>query len=301
LFDDIVMASTLQQYLKICVFGPEGTGKTHFLLSAPKPIVFDRETRALGLRDTFGDFAMIRHTSENAVSKLLQYITAACNGEIPYETFGLDSWTVFERAFVESLGISTRTGSTSTKSTKNFDLADARETIEKQLLIPALTVPNPRCHIVFTAHQKNRWGPTRGDGSGVGTIGFAPDATRNFSHYFDLVVNMQIDRQTQKRSSVVIKSVFPTFLPVGKVVEDFGWHHLQPIIAGNVKREKVDMKQLLELHQQAGSPEGKLGQWLISAGFPISKENPSLSQEDALRAKGLLEALIEEHATQAVA
>jgi hypothetical protein len=281
------------RYLRICVFGRESVGKTHFALSGPgEVLVFDKEGRVAAMADTPGikPFSRVDYDERNVVADFVEAATEVRTGNTPFRTFALDSWTDFELAVDRIRGFETRLQTTN--ATKTFELADKRQYLERSVLSPALTGPT-RCHLVVTAHEKNAWA-ARTSGGGAETIGKDPDGTRNLSHYFDLVFHMQIDPKTRARTAVVKKSNYQSVFAIGQVVPNLCWQLFTPIINRQVAVDEITNESVLELFTKAGYDGAARGKWLAENGFQQRDNKWNLTAADKHRAAGLLRTEIEE-------
>jgi hypothetical protein len=280
---NIVDVKKAPRKLRIGVFGKESTGKTHFALSGPGPVIcLDAEGRNTAFKDTH-NFSLVL---EDPVKSFVPLLQAARGGELGCGTLVIDSWTAIEKAFRTQLGIHVNL-SDSAKSGKAFKLADQRRQIEDDLLAPALVGPTA-CHIVAIAHEANMWGA--GDGE-FKTTGFKPEATRSFGHYFDLVFHLSYDRQNGRRVATVHKSNYPSFA-IGRVIPDFSWDTLKDLTSGDLAPLDVTVDELVGLHERAGKPDATLGRWLVANGFD-AQQGKKLAPDELAAAKTKLLTLID--------
>lgn len=281
--------------LRICLFGRDSSGKTHFGLSSPGPVlVADEEGRVASMSDTFGPIPAIQMDPKHPWTDVLEAARAVAAGTLndakgkPFGSFLVDSWTVIEKSFEAASGLDLSSGNLLARREAQAAL---RKRLELELLNPMLTGVT-KAHMIFTAHEANVWNP---DAKGV--IGKRPDATRNFAHYFDLVFHME--RDGQRRTATVVKSNYQHILPIGTKIENLSWAHdaFAKILESDIV--PVPISELVALHAQAGSPEGSFGKWLVANDFPVD-ENKRLAPNDTHRAKGVLTTLIEDRAEDAL-
>lgn len=274
--------------LRIATFGAESVGKTHLGLSGRRPVAWDSEGRIDSMVDVFGEFPKIEYDPNCIAADLVEASRSLRAGTLrapdgePFETFVIDSWTTIEKEFKRQQGIDT----TSDDKVRVKNLGDERKLIEQQLLNPVLTGPT-KCHIYVTAHQALLWN------ANTRTDGWKPDATRNFKHYFDIVLHMQREAgNTQRLFAVVVKSNYQHIMPIGQRIEKLSWEHFADIINDHVGLVPVPTTELKRLHREAGSPDSDISTWLRTNGFQIVDRN--ISPEDSHRAKGMLQTIIED-------
>jgi len=271
--------------LRILLFGGESAGKTDFLLRGPgEVLVFDVEGRIASFAENerIKPFSKVEYDEDRILHDFVEAATEVRRGKTAFKTFGLDSVTDFELRIDRLNGFDTKLAGDSRSPQKQFALADKRTFLETQVLNATMTGPLS-AHFVWTAHQKNTW-------VGRETAGFQPDGTRNLSHYFDLVFNMQLDKRTNHRTAVVTKSNYASVFPVGKIIENLGWDHLEPIIKHHVALDEVSREAWVDAFAKAGyTAASAITQWLATHQFT----NP-LSTEDKHRAIGMLKTEIEE-------
>jgi hypothetical protein len=211
-----------KRHLRICIFGKGGVGKSHLAYSGPKPVGFDVEGKIQSFVQIFPDIRAVDFNKINIVREYQESVAMAMDGRFQdCETFVLDSWKVLETAYKATMDYDV-------DHTQQGKLARGRqrERIEQDLLDPIKGTT--KCHLVYITHEANAWSEP-GDGK-LHTTGKCPDATRNFDHYFDLVIHLQYDAQRRRRFAVVTKSNYQQLFPVGMVIEDPTWETFMPII-----------------------------------------------------------------------
>jgi hypothetical protein len=277
------------RYLRIAVFGSESVGKTDFLLRGPgEVLVFDVEGRIASFagNERIKPFSKVEYDEHRIVADFVEAATEVRTGNTPFKTFGLDSMTDLELRIDKLDGFSTKLASDGRSPLKGFQLADKRTYLEREVLNATLTGPS-KAHFVWTAHQKNVW-------VGRDMQGFQPDATRNFSHYFDLVFHMQLDKQTKARTAIVTKSNYGAILPVGMVITNLGWEHLSAIIKNEVAVDNVTMDEIVALFEKTGRKKDQLAAWFTESGFIKRDDKWKFNAEEKLRIAGLLRTEIED-------
>lgn len=280
-------AKTTNRKLRIGVFGKESVGKTHFGLSGENPILFDIEGRGDSMTGRFGEFPVVEYNSNNMSKDLLEAADALKSGNAgDFATFVIDSWTMLEKDFKRRLGLDTMANSSRVKN-----LGDQRDQIEREILNPLLS-GKTKCHIVVIAHEANEWTDQK-------VVGAKPDATRNWKHYFDIVLHMTKDPvrgegQDPKRTATVVKSNYQDVLPIGMRIENFEWKDLESILNNSVQIIPINNEELKKLFIAAGSPEGSIKKWFASESIEMTNNDTQISPEDSHKAKGLLESLIED-------
>jgi hypothetical protein len=241
--------------LKIAVFGPSQVGKTHFALSAPGPVlVYDAEGSVDALARKFPDARGVKKSPDRVQGAIgaLQKAMSGGYGEA-CGTFVLDSWTLLENDL--------RAGYEHPDNPLAHHEINSR--IEQHLLraLEGSTVP----HLVVTAREANEWAVNIKQG----TVGFKPDAHKQFEHAFDLVFRISLDKQTGARTATVYKTRYPEIFARNAVIPNLTWAHFEPILRGDVKAttpaasaDVPSMKEIVEKYERAGKPQDSLVAWL---------------------------------------
>jgi hypothetical protein len=207
---------------KVLVIGDAGSGKTHFSLTFPKPVVLDTE----GGTDLFGDrFPDFVANHSRSYRDIYDTIKTFATGKMPGETLVLDSITSIYNVLL------------STYPDDQF-LKKPKQDFRK--LIDFLYGRLP-CHVVMTAWEKTEYakpGELVDDGSG-GTkrvkagelipVGYKMEADQKALYAFDFVFRLWMDKKTKKRYATVIKSRSSAFKQ-DQVIENPSWDMLKDLV-----------------------------------------------------------------------
>jgi hypothetical protein len=279
--------------LRIAIFGKSKAGKTHLALSFPKPVLMPIESRNWeAFLDIFPDIKALEFDADRLGEETHDAVEQAMAGAYgDRETLVLDSWTVVEKAMkAQMTGVGQIRNGLSAK-----DLGGRREIIETEVL-SALRGPS-RTHLVFIAHETHQWsGPDDGK---LRTVGVRPDATRNFDHYFDVVMHLEYNAQTRERVGTIHKSGLEHLLKNGSKHKNPTWATVfAPLVQAAAPEAPAEPRRaspLLEAWIAAGQPAGSLRSWLASREFVLVDN--ALSSDDRARAMNLLSELAREAAT----
>jgi len=274
--------------LKIAVYGPSQVGKSHFGLSAPGPVVmFDAEGSLDALARKFPDARGVKKGPDRVKSAIdtLKKAMSGAYGEA-CGSFVLDSWTLLEN--------DVRSEYEHPNDPLSHHAINSR--IEQHLM-RALEGPTS-VHLVVTARDANEWNTNIRQG----TIGFRPDAHKQFEHAFDLIFRISIDKQTKERTAQVYKTRYPEIFKRDSIIKNLSWAHFEPILRGDVKArdesapmakpptvepapatDAPTMVDLTEKYKRAGSPSGTLGVWLNEMNLVTDGKVPAPNRKQAAK------------------
>jgi hypothetical protein len=234
--------------VRIGLYGAEGTGKTHFGLTCPDPLVVNCEDSA----DAFADRGISYRVIDTANAADAQDAFFAVLGRqqgFECGTVLLDSATAFIRMCQQEPG--------GKKEQYKNSAVYARST---QLLSRIYNGHRP-CHVVVTAHEKVEFENQQ-------AVGATWDCDPRFGYPFDLLVRM--GKKGNKRVSLIEKSRF-RLLPEGAVIEKFSWANVAAALVDATSNATEQPKarvidRLRALHEQVGSPNGSFRTYLLAAG-----------------------------------
>lgn len=216
----LVQATAERRTIRLLVYGKGGSGKTHLCLSAPGPAIFDAEGKHKNFVGVVPPFQSVDYDKNRLVAEFAETVQMAMAGRFSgVETLVGDSWTMIEKAYRATMN--------DNLDGKQSQIARGRqrERIELDLLDPLRGTS--AVNIIFTAHEANEWSDPA-DGQ-LRTLGKRPDGTKNLEHYFDIVMHLQYDKQSRRRTGTITKSNVQHLFPVGKVIQNPTWADFEPL------------------------------------------------------------------------
>jgi hypothetical protein len=207
---------------KVLVIGDAGSGKTHFSLTFPSPIVLDTEGGTDLFADRFPDF-VANHS--RSYRDIMDTIKSFATSGMPGKTLVLDSITSIYNVLL------------ATYPDDQFLKAPKRDF---RKLIDFLYGRLP-CHVVMTAWEKVEYakpGEMIEDGNG-GTkrvkagelipIGYKMECDQKALYAFDFVFRLWTDKKSKKRYATVMKSRSGAFTE-GQIIENPSWEMLKDLV-----------------------------------------------------------------------
>jgi hypothetical protein len=235
--------------VRIGIYGAEGTGKTHFGLTFPEPLVVNCEDSA----DAFADRGIRYGVVDTTCAADAQDAFFAILNRTPGFECGtvlFDSATAFIRMCQQEPG--------GRKEQYKNSTVYARST---QLLSRIYNGQRP-CHVVVTAHEKVEFENQQ-------AVGATWDCDPRFGYPFDVIVRM--GKNGNKRVALIEKSRF-RMLPEGALIENFSWTHVQAALVDAAEHADAQPKasvldRLVALHESVGKPNGSLREYVIANGL----------------------------------
>ena len=206
----LITSAEIQPKIKILVWGLPGSGKTHFGLSAPKPLVVDTERGCEAFFNRF-EFDLLSLPTidqfELAVKKLQE------GGYENYESLVIDSLTGLEELYVEKYSRGERT------SLAEWGVIKPK--LDK-LIKRIVSLP---LNLICTARSQNIW-----DTREFKLIGTRPHIQKNLSaYYFDVIGKLE-RRNGQAPTIALNKSRFV----LSSKIADISFERLQSLIYNEV-------------------------------------------------------------------
>lgn len=191
-------ASQVKKNLKVLIYGPSGTGKTHLALTFPTPAVVDMEGGTDLFADRF-DFSVLHSKDYREVIKAVDHVANAKNG---FETLVIDPVTVLWQVLMEAGQIVAE--KRAVKGKRNPDeatLALRDWGIIKQRVNALYTrLVNMPCHVVVVGRIKDI---NEKKGNDIVKVGERVDAEKSTEYVFDIVIKLIM--QGGKRVGIVEK------------------------------------------------------------------------------------------------
>lgn len=204
--------------IRIALVGETGSGKSHFILQMPKPLVIDCETSAdMFANRGFKPYRVIEATEAGDVGEA---VAAILDGRSGFEcgTMGLDSITAFMRMCqIENGAIK--------EQYKNATVYRRMTTLMSRLYNGGRP-----CHVVVTAHEKTLFGKDQA------VLGKTWDADPRFGFPFDLIVRMTKTMDGKIGPAIILKSRLKA-LPAGMQIPNFSPAHVaQAMREGGIEK-----------------------------------------------------------------
>lgn len=224
LFESLETSSGKRGY-NIGLYGISGTGKTHFGLTAPEPIIiFDTETGASLLAPNFKgkDIKVVNLFNENSVKSWEKYVQAvdaviklAEEGKV--KTIIVDSMTdVWE--FCQDYAKETIWKIKSTaRLNQQWDWGTINKLYKQQLL----KLINTKANVIFTSRASEDY-MSAGHPSGT----YSPRWQKDTSYQLDYVMEMKFNKQQQTFIGIFNKSRTKGQELIGKQVDNINWDKL---------------------------------------------------------------------------
>jgi len=269
-------------FLKICVIGLSGAGKTHFLLDSPKEIGWfgGGETIGKGFEDKFPQAPLkLRPKSpSDAFSDLVKTLQAAREGRFEIKTFACDGITGILNDFRKKHA-----------QGDALSVSNVNKAID-QYLISQLTHYEFPCHIVFSAQLANeRAANDMGNvDANSAVVGVRPDGHPKLKNPWDLIFRLTYDPVNKTHAAVVEKTRFEKHFPKRAVIDDFSWKHLQAIL-GRPADNPPTKEELSDLYNRAGKPDTTFKAWLQNQGLLTGEK---MTDKEAINAADLLEDIV---------
>lgn len=221
-------AAAVKKHLKVMVFGPAGSGKTTFALTAPNAAVIDTErgTDMYAGRDGIAPFAVIR---DNTLAGIESAIAFLKTGKHSFETVILDSLTPVYDVLVGALEKKSKSGEMSYREW------GAVKRKMNALYNSLLDLP---MHVIITAREAVEYETS---GRELRKVGAKPDADKSLSYVFDFVLQMNRDK-----SGTVIKSRGRDIAPEGGVIKRVTWDVFAPVLGYATTGESVHLQTMDE-------------------------------------------------------
>ena len=228
-------------YAKVLLIGDAGSGKTRAALTFPMPAVIDTEG-SVDLYATKFDFVSESTQSLTTTLGLLKDIKAGKVkvGNLPCGTIVIDSLTslynnVQYAAMSDDGDIAMQNWAKIKREFRNLT----------KFLYEKLKV-----HVVCTSQIKPKYVNPKKDSaaSKAGELevdGEIIDCDKNVRYLFDLILWMRSKNGKHTAEVLKARGIFGDNLNEGQIIENFGWHTLEPIFA-NINKGKKDKAEVDE-------------------------------------------------------
>jgi len=202
----LIRSSDMKPKIKILTWGLPGSGKTHFGLSAPKPLVIDTERGCEAFFNRF-EFDLLSLPTLDQIELTVKKLQEG--GYESYETLVIDSLTGLEGLYVEK--------HTRGERTSLAEWGVIKPKLDK-LMKRIVSLP---LNLICTARSQNMW-----DTRAFKLIGTRPHIQKNVSaYYFDIIGKLE-RRNGQAPNIALNKSRFQ--LP--QKIEGISFEKLQSLV-----------------------------------------------------------------------
>lgn len=183
-------AISTKKYLKVAVFGPPGSGKTHFALTFPRVAVIDTEQGTDLFTDRF-QFQVL-HTKRPA--EVLAAIEAVEAGEVNCETLVIDSFTVINDVMREAVAKVAEERARAKGRNIDDNVMTMRDwgNLRNRIRTLMTRLYNLPVHVVITGWTKDVYAETAGD-EPTRKIGTTLDADKKVLYQPDILLELEKD------------------------------------------------------------------------------------------------------------
>ena len=226
--------------IKLLIFGDSSVGKTHFLLSAPNPLVCDTESGTDLFEGKNGfdflvweDDAGMKTTSVKELRKAMDYVTSK-DGRKKVGTFCIDPYsTIWDDIQIQRQDYKEekkKYAGVNEADLATFTQADwmAVKKLHKSIVVDIVNLP---VNVIVSCREKEV-SETLPNGEIRKTGEYTYDGEKNMKYLFDVVLRLTFDPKTGKRQAIVMKSRIEDKLPLGKVIENPSFAIFDNIING---------------------------------------------------------------------
>ncbi len=184
-------AVATKKYLKVAVFGPPGSGKTHFALTFPKVAVIDTEQGTDLFTDRF-QFQVL-HTKRPA--EVLAAIEAVEAGEVDCETLVIDSFTVINDVMREAVAKVAEERARAKGRNIDDNVMTMRDwgNLRNRIRTLMTRLYNLPVHVVITGWTKDVYADTTGPDEPSRKVGTTLDADKKVLYQPDILLEMERD------------------------------------------------------------------------------------------------------------
>jgi hypothetical protein len=178
----------VKKYLKLALYGPAGSGKTHIALTFPDVVIVDTEAGTDFFRGRVAPFRVMKTKDFTQVLALIQAIE---DRQITCETLVLDSFTILNDVLREAAFKAAEKRALA----KNIPVDDATVTprdwgkIRARLNSLITRLYNLPCHTVLTGWVRDIY---EGEGNDLKKVGTGMDADRRLLYQPDIVLELQV-------------------------------------------------------------------------------------------------------------
>lgn len=280
--------------IKLLIFGDSSVGKTHFLLSAPSPLVCDTESGTDLFEGKDGldflvweDDAGMKTTSVKELRKAMEYVTSK-EGRKRVKTFCIDPYS----QLYDDIQIQRQDYKEEKKKYNSSNEADIAtfttidwmtiKKLHKSIMVDLVNLPT---NVIVSCREKEV-NEVLANGDVRKTGEYTYDGEKNMKYLFDVVLRLTFDPKTGKRQAIVMKSRVEDKLPLGKIIDNPTFAIFDNIING-MADAKVEAKGIAKNENEnifrEDSPEEKDESFKEDLSDAISKlraNKDKLSEEE---------------------
>lgn len=241
-----------KKFAKVAVYGPPGSGKTHFALTFPKPAVIDTESGTDFFTNRF-DFQVLKTKKFTEVMSAVEAVEA---GEVPCQTLVIDSFTVINDVLKEAYAKIAQDRAASKGRNPDDANLTPRDWGQLKMKIRTLLTRlyNLPVHTVITGWIKDEF---EGSDDNLRKVGEAPDVDKKVLYQPDLVIRMHVDK-AGLRWGIVEKDRSGTF-QVGERIQNPTFAAVEKMLrgfeSGAVEPQQTEEQAVTEDADMLGSPE----------------------------------------------
>ncbi len=216
-------AGQSRKYLKVAVYGPPGSGKSHFALTFPRPAVIDTENGTDYFTNRF-EFQVLKTKRPTEVQAAIEAVE---RGEVPCETLVIDSFTVINDVLKETYAkIAQDRARARGRNPDDANLTPRDWGLMKTQIRSMLTrLYNLPAHTVITGWIKDEF---EGEGDNLKKIGEKMDADAKVLYQPDIVLRLEKDRHGNFWG--IVEKDRTGMLPAGRI-KDPSFRTFEPVLA----------------------------------------------------------------------